>query len=185
LEQPDDLAARAAMQLGAAFAGTAIELSMLGAAHAAANPLTAHFDMIHGQAVGMMLPHVVRFNAEDPSARATYRELAMSVGLVENGAAPANAVNALITRLKQLLTAADMPSSLADGGVAPDVIPILAIEAAAQWTAQFNPRSIAAADFAALYRAAWTAGLAPSSKLDSDDDFALISSLEEGASPAA
>ena len=34
------------MQLGAAFAGTAIENSMLGAAHAAANPLTARFGIV-------------------------------------------------------------------------------------------------------------------------------------------
>ena len=43
-EQPDNLEARAAMQLGAAYAGTAIENSMLGAAHSAANPLTARFE---------------------------------------------------------------------------------------------------------------------------------------------
>ena len=38
LAAPDDLDARAAMQLGAFYAGTAIELSMLGATHACANP---------------------------------------------------------------------------------------------------------------------------------------------------
>ncbi|MFM7291129.1 MAG: iron-containing alcohol dehydrogenase, partial [Planctomycetia bacterium] len=58
-----DLAAREAVQLGAAWAGLAIENSMLGAAHALANPLTAAHGIIHGQAVGLMLPHVVRFNA--------------------------------------------------------------------------------------------------------------------------
>ncbi|MBI98515.1 MAG: alcohol dehydrogenase, partial [Verrucomicrobiales bacterium] len=67
LANPDDLEARGRMLLGAAFAGTAIEHSMLGAAHSAANPLTAHFDVIHGEAVGLMLPHVVRFNGEDES----------------------------------------------------------------------------------------------------------------------
>ena len=52
------------MLLGASFAGLAIENSMLGAAHALANPLTTHFDVPHGQAVGLMLPHVIRFNGE-------------------------------------------------------------------------------------------------------------------------
>src|SRR5205809_2548601 len=61
-KDPQDLEARGRMQLGAAFAGLAIENSMLGAAHSAANPLTAHFGIVHGQAVGMMLPHVVRVN---------------------------------------------------------------------------------------------------------------------------
>ena len=41
LDEPNDLAARGAMQLGACLAGMAIENSMLGAAHALANPLTA------------------------------------------------------------------------------------------------------------------------------------------------
>ena len=63
MSEPGNTFARAQMQLGAAYAGAAIENSMLGAAHAAANPLTAHFGIAHGHAVGLMLPHVVRFNA--------------------------------------------------------------------------------------------------------------------------
>ncbi len=63
ISDPSNLEARASMQLGACFAGLAIENSMLGAAHALANPLTAALDIVHGQAVSAMLPHVVRFNA--------------------------------------------------------------------------------------------------------------------------
>ena len=37
---------------------------MLGATHALANPLSAHYDMTHGIAIGIMLPHVIRYNAE-------------------------------------------------------------------------------------------------------------------------
>ncbi len=59
---PIDLEARTGMQLGAAFAGLAIENSMLGATHALANPLTARYGIVHGQAIGLMLPHVIRFN---------------------------------------------------------------------------------------------------------------------------
>jgi len=55
MRRPDDLEARGRMLMGAALAGTAIENSMLGAAHSAANPLTAHYGIVHGQAVGMML----------------------------------------------------------------------------------------------------------------------------------
>jgi len=55
---------RGRMQLGAYLAGAAIECSMLGAAHAAANPLTARFDVTHGIAVAAMLPAVVHFNHE-------------------------------------------------------------------------------------------------------------------------
>src|SRR5204863_13481 len=55
LADPKDLEARGRMLLAAALAGTAIENSMLGAAHAAANPLTAHYGMAHGEAVGVLL----------------------------------------------------------------------------------------------------------------------------------
>jgi alcohol dehydrogenase len=151
LEQPERLEARAQMQLGAAYAGMAIELSMLGAAHAAANPLTAHFGIVHGQAVGMMLPHVVRFNAAESAAREAYAEMARAAGLLEKGESPAEA---LVARLQALLSAAGLPASLADCGVTADAIPALAAEAAAQWTASFNPRPATAADFEQLYREA-------------------------------
>jgi alcohol dehydrogenase len=79
LAEPEDLPARSAMQLGAHFAGVAIENSMLGACHACANPLTAHYGLTHGVAIGVMLPHVLRFNA--PAADDLYADLAADAGL--------------------------------------------------------------------------------------------------------
>lgn len=154
LQAPDDLEARSRMLLGAAFAGTAIENSMLGAAHSAANPLTAHFDVVHGQAVGLMLPHVVRFNAAEPSAREAYWELAVQAGLAVTEASAETAVGKLVETLQATLDAAGMPACLSACGVTVDSIPLLAQEAATQWTATFNPRAITADDFEALYQAA-------------------------------
>jgi alcohol dehydrogenase len=151
LAHPDDVELRARMQLGAAYAGLAIELSMLGAAHAAANPLTARFGLNHGQAVGRMLPHVVRFNAGEPEARHAYRDLMAAAGLVEEGLEPADALTA---RVEAILLAARLPRSLAAHGVTAAAIPELAEDAAAQWTARFNPRPVTAADFASFYGAA-------------------------------
>jgi alcohol dehydrogenase class IV len=152
---PNDLEARGRMQLGAAFAGLAIENSMLGAAHSAANPLTAHFGIVHGQAVGMMLPHVVRFNGRDPEALKAYAELASApeIACVSDGLE--EALEALIAHLESLLNIAEMPRSLADCGVQPSMIPLLADEAARQWTASFNPRKVSVADFIGLYEAAF------------------------------
>jgi len=114
---PNDLEARGRMQLGAAFAGMAIESSMLGAAHAAANPLTAHYGIIHGQAVGMMLPHVVRFNGRDPDALKAYAELASApeIACVSDGHEAA--LNALVSWLERLLDISEMPRSLAQCAV--------------------------------------------------------------------
>lgn len=155
LEHPLDLEGRGRMLLGAALAGIAIENSMLGAAHSAANPLTAHFDIVHGQAVGLMLPHVVRFNAADPVACRGYAELASApeIACVSDG--EVQATEALVLRLEKLLNLAGMPRSLADCGVKQEMIPTLAEEAARQWTAGFNPRKIGVEDFVRLYGAAF------------------------------
>jgi alcohol dehydrogenase class IV len=153
-QQPDNLEARAAMQLGAAYAGTAIENSMLGAAHSAANPLTARFGVIHGQAVGVVLPHVVRFNAQQPEAAAIYAELAKFAGLVDWSDRDGQAVEALIAKLESLLQASQMQRSLSALNIPLSQLPNLAQEAAAQWTAQFNPRAITASDFEAIYASA-------------------------------
>ncbi|HBW21665.1 MAG TPA: alcohol dehydrogenase [Actinobacteria bacterium] len=143
LKRPDDLEARAGMLLGAALAGLAIENSMLGAAHAAANPLSAHFNIVHGQAIGLMLPHVLRFNGRNPAAARLYASLDSS-----------NADH-LAEKLESLLDLAGLPRSLSQCGVTHSSIPVLAREAARQWTAAFNPRPVAAADFARLFEAAW------------------------------
>jgi alcohol dehydrogenase len=143
LQQGGDLAARAGMLLGAALGGLAIENSMLGAAHAAANPLTAHFRLVHGQAVGLMLPAVIRFNAADPETARLYDELG------ETKAA------GLAAKVEWLLNLAGMPRSLADCSVTPSSIPLLAAEAARQWTAGFNPRPVGEKDFIQLFQAAF------------------------------
>src|SRR6266481_164434 len=147
LSNPKDIEARGQMLLGAALAGTAIENSMLGAAHAAANPLTAHYGIVHGEAVGIMLPQVVRFNAREAAARRAYAELASApeIACVSDGLD--SAVEALIARLESLLNAAQVARSLADLGVKRSKTNVLAEEATKQWTASFNPRSITSRDF--------------------------------------
>jgi len=158
IQNPGELDARGRMQLGAAYAGLAIENSMLGAAHAAANPLTAHFDIVHGQAVGIMLPHVVRFNGANAAARASYAELSAAAGLVGAGSGHKDALSALLARLEEMLRLASLPFSLSECGVEKSAIPMLSAEASRQWTANFNPRSASRDDFMALYSAAFAVG---------------------------
>ena len=154
LRNPDNLNARGRMQLGAAYAGAAVENSMLGAAHAAANPLTAHFGIVHGLAVGLMLPHVVRFNAGDSAAQLAYAALARAAGMISDSESNAVAVLALGERVENFLELARLPRTLAECGVAESALAMLAEEAARQWTAGFNPRRVTKDDFVKLYAAA-------------------------------
>lgn len=139
MRQPDHLLARARMQLGAAFAGAAIENSMLGIAHSCANPLTAHFGIVHGQAVGVMLPSVIRFNSSDSGAAEIYRGLSPD----------------LEARSRELLEAGSLEMSLSNLPVDPSLVGRLSEEAAKQWTAQFNPVPVTPEALERVYRSAF------------------------------
>ncbi len=152
LEGGEDSSSWGELQLAAAYAGMAIELSMLGAAHGLANPLTARFGVTHGHAVGLMLPHVMGFNAQDPQTRREYQELASAAGLASLDAN--EAADRLRDRVEELLSLSGFPRSLHDCGVAAKDIEELAELAVRQWTAQFNPRPLKETDARELYRAA-------------------------------
>lgn len=124
----------AQMQLGAHFAGVAIENSMLGAAHACANPLTQIYGTPHGLAVGLMLPHVMRWNGEQH-----YAELGCSV----------------LSRVEELRGAADIPARLQEIGVRREDLTRLAELAAGQWTGRFNPRAFDLRGALEIYECAW------------------------------
>ena len=143
LVESESSVARSKMLFGAYLAGLAIENSMLGAAHACANPLTARYDIIHGVAVAMMLPHVIRFNSN--VAADAYHELYPNGDLADR-----------ITKLKQI---GNLPNRLRDYPVEYTIgtadLPTLAKEAATQWTAQFNPRPVNISDFMKFYEQAY------------------------------
>ncbi|MGB7925886.1 MAG: iron-containing alcohol dehydrogenase [Pyrinomonadaceae bacterium] len=146
LADPHDLEARAGMQLGAYYAGVAIENSMLGATHACANPLTAHYGTSHGVAISLLLPRVVRWNADAAGSR--YDEL-LTLSLRRD-----THESELAGRLEQLAAAGGLPTRLREIEVPRSDLPMLAEEAAAQWTGRFNPRKFDAAGAMEVYE--WT-----------------------------
>ena len=147
---PNDVEAREAMLLGSSLAGLAIENSMLGSTHACANPLTAHYGITHGVAIGLMLPEVIRFNGEEVSdlyadlVPRTYKESAD------------NPAEALALFVENLRSAVGLPETLIECGILKEDITRLAQEAGKQWTAGFNPRSMDEGDFEAVYHSACT-----------------------------
>jgi alcohol dehydrogenase len=121
------------MQIAAYLAGAAIEHSMLGAAHACANPLTQFHGTTHGHALAILAPQVVRFN--HAAANGRYSELHPE----------------LATRLEELRAAAGLPRTLSETGVTADDVTQLSLAAAEQWTGQFNPRRFDAAAAQEIY----------------------------------
>jgi alcohol dehydrogenase len=152
LDDPSNLEARAAMQLGACLAGLAIENSMLGAAHALANPLTAKHGIVHGEAVALMLPRVIRYNA--PVAGQWYREL-LECGCEAIGPSSAqDPAESLASYVARAARNAGLAGTLSECGVRSNELPALAAAAAEQWTGTFNPVAMTSGDFQRLYEAA-------------------------------
>ena len=158
LADPKCVDSREKMQLGASYAGMAIESSMLGIAHSLANPLTSKFGTAHGQAVGMMMPHVIRFNAL--AVADAYAALLKAVPdfHIRDSAAPHEQLAALVTdwlQLSGLFTRLrDLPGWPTAGGDEDALLAELAEGAAKQWTAGFNPRPVDASSLLSVYRAA-------------------------------
>jgi alcohol dehydrogenase len=155
LAEPTNLPARAEMQLGACLAGLAIENSMLGAAHALANPLTAEYEIVHGEAVALMLPHVIRFNGQNgQNVGHLYRDLLRSTGHADGQLDAASAPETLATFVRQLARAAGLAGTLTECGVSAGKLPDLAAAAAQQWTGTFNPVELNRDGFQRLYETA-------------------------------
>ena len=138
VRDPENLEARSQMLLGAHLAGAAIENSMLGAAHACANPLTARYNITHGVAVGLMLPSVVRFNTQAVSR--LYQELYLSP---------------LHKRVSELRAVAGLPERLRNFEIQREDLSQLAEAAAKEWTGKFNPRPVSKVELLKLYEAAY------------------------------
>lgn len=132
---PEDVTARGAMLLGSYLAGMAIEASMLGAAHSCANPLTRHHGIAHGQAIALMLPSIVRWNGQVVDD--LYAELLAAAGRA--GTRGTSAFR-LADQLETLRRTGGLPESLRQFQVEKTDLPLLAAEAAQQWTGNFNPR---------------------------------------------
>ena len=151
LSNPRDVAALGAMQLGAYFAGAAIENSMLGATHACANPLTARYGILHGNAIALLLTHVVRWNGA--TVNGDYGELLLIARWQPPPGHPASEY--LARQLETFAQEAGLHVRLSQAGVQKSDVPQLAEDASNQWTGKFNPRPLDAQAAREIYECAW------------------------------
>jgi alcohol dehydrogenase len=148
-----NLAAREAMLLGAMLAGQAFANAPVAAVHALAYPLGGRFHLPHGLSNALVLPHVLRFNAE--AAAAHYAALADA--LLPNLAGDnAHKTSALIAHLEALIAATALPMRLRDHGITETALPQLADDAMLQTRLLGNnPREVTRADALAIYQRAF------------------------------
>ena len=152
-QRPTDLDGRGKMLVASNMAGMAFTYSYLGLTHSLANPLTRVAGMIHGMAVGMMLPYVIRFN--EPVARKDYSGIAARILGNQTPSDPKEATRKLAARLKTFLIPLGFPENLKEAGVSRDSIPEMAVEAVIQPSARANPREATLEDVTKLYSQAY------------------------------
>ena len=142
---PTDLDARLDGQLGAWLAATSIRRTEYGASHGLGHALGADAGVPHGITSCVLLPTVMRYNAEVCTAQMA--EIAAALGDPQTPAA--DQVEALIARL-------GLPTRLSQLGIGHERLAIIAQKGMANPWVHTNPRQIAdAAQLEALLEQAW------------------------------
>lgn len=148
-----DLAARSAMLLGAMLAGQAFANAPVGGVHALAYPIGGVFHVPHGLSNALVLPHVLRFNAQ--AAAQQYAELGQLVGLEPVGPVEEQA-EAFIAYLVRLARDAGLPANLQAVGIDVGDLAGLAADAMKQERLLINnPCAIDEASALEIYRRAF------------------------------
>lgn len=81
-QQPNQLAAKEAMMLGACLAGIAFSNASVALVHGMSRPLGVHFHVPHGMSNAMLLPAITKFSLV--SAPLRYAECAVHMGLISS-----------------------------------------------------------------------------------------------------
>jgi alcohol dehydrogenase class IV len=144
VREPRNLAARSDMMMSSLMGAIAFQKD-LGAVHSCAHALGTVVDMHHGLANGVMIDHVMKFNAS--AAPAKMAELARVCGA---GTTPGD----FISWLAKLKASVGVPANLVPLGVNASHIPALVDVAIKDTCHQTNPRPCTRGDFEALFHAA-------------------------------
>ena len=154
VQKPDDLEARTGMLLGSMLAGQAFANSPVAAVHALAYPIGGHYKVPHGLSNALVLPHVLRFNAQ--VAPEAYASLLPHVFPDLPSMSVAEAALQFAESMADLSRACGLEQGLRDMGIAREALPILARDAMNQTRLLVNnPRPVDEAAALKIYEAAW------------------------------
>lgn len=152
MERPDDIDARRGMAEASLSAGLAFSNAILGATHAMSHQVGGLLDAPHGVINGVLLPHVVRFNAAAAPER--FLPLAHAFGLSRDETNASVAADWLADRIRALADQVGVPSGLKVLGVTEDNCRLLARTALDDACLTTNPRFADEDDLATLFKAA-------------------------------
>ena len=137
------------MALGQYVAGMGFSNVGLGLVHGMAHPLGAFYNTPHGVANAILLPHVMRYNAEFTGEK--YRHIAQAMGLEVTHATLEHAREAAIQSVESLNRDVGIPATLREVGMRKEDIQELAQAAFDDVCTGGNPREAKIEEIAELY----------------------------------
>jgi alcohol dehydrogenase class IV len=155
-KEPDNLAAKEAMMLGATLAGIAFSNASVGLVHGMSRPIGVHFHVPHGMSNAMLLPTITEYSLS--GAPLKYAECAIHMGLVTDIESQDTAHQKLISELKQINQTLEVPT-LAEFGVEKAqydaLLANMAEQALASGSPNNNPTIPSPLDIIELYKNVW------------------------------
>lgn len=150
----DRLDARADMSFGSLYAGISLANAGVGAVHALAYPLGGEFNVPHGIANGLLLPHVMNFNLIGDIDK--FADIARLLGEQVEGLSRIDQAKRAASAVRALVDDLDMPKSLSELNIPATSIEEMA-EAAMNVTRLMvnNPRNMTREDAVGIYRNAF------------------------------
>ncbi len=152
ISRPADEPAREGMAQASLNAGLAFTNAILGATHAMSHQVGGLLDAPHGVVNGILLPHVIRYNARATPDR--FVHLARAAGLQVDGMPGIEAAELLAEHVRQLADEVGVPRGLRELGVDESCIARLAMTTLDDACLTTNPRSANSDELVALFRAA-------------------------------
>ncbi|MBB2891527.1 iron-containing alcohol dehydrogenase [Flexivirga oryzae] len=149
---PGDDGARVGMAQASLNAGLAFSNAILGATHAMSHQVGGLLDAPHGVINGILLPHVIRYNAKSSPER--FLEIAARFGIVVPGAPADEVADRLAERVRALGDSLGVPKSLSALGMTEADVELLSRNSLEDACITTNPRHSEAADIARIFREA-------------------------------
>ncbi|ACA96053.1 MULTISPECIES: iron-containing alcohol dehydrogenase [Burkholderia cepacia complex] len=150
-ENGQSLKAREAMMLGSMYGGLALTAAGTAAVHALAYPLGGMFNVTHGVANAMLLPHVMAFNLDAIEDRLA--NVARALDLASKAGTDADAARKLIDKMEEWTAAVDIPQDLRKFGVSEAHLDALSVAASkVKRLLGNNPKALTLDDMKSIYR---------------------------------
>ncbi|MGU2445378.1 iron-containing alcohol dehydrogenase [Burkholderia cenocepacia] len=150
-ENGQSLKAREAMMLGSMYGGLALTAAGTAAVHALAYPLGGMFNVTHGVANAMLLPHVMAFNLDAIEGRLS--NVARALDLASKADPDPVAARKLIDKMVEWTAAVDIPQDLRKFGVSEEHLDALAVAASkVKRLLGNNPKALTLDDMKSIYR---------------------------------